>query len=46
MREIEWCIKRLKAALADYDVEAMKNYLALLEKWKERFKCQTSKKGP
>lgn len=39
MEQIEWCIKKLKASLADYNVEDMKNYMDLLEQWKERLKC-------
>ncbi|QEQ94736.1 hypothetical protein pEp_SNUABM10_00040 [Erwinia phage pEp_SNUABM_10] len=36
MQEVNWCIRKLRDALADYNMEDAKNYLSLLELWKDK----------
>lgn len=38
MEQVNWCINKIREALADYNLEDAKNYLALLELWKDRIK--------
>lgn len=38
MEQVEWCIAQLRAALDDYNMEDAKNYLAMLELWKDKLK--------
>lgn len=38
MNEVQWCLTKLQAALADYDVVAAKAYAEMAELWLARTK--------
>lgn len=36
MIPLDWCIKKLEEALADYNIAAARDYLDLIKVWKEK----------
>lgn len=38
MIPLDWCIKKLEEALADYDMSSARDYLELIKLWKDKAK--------